>query len=118
MNVSVGSTQVTSCSFATDGSRPFLRSIPTRRSSDLTRVSATYSLSGDEGAVPELPAQLPGSGAAGSRQRFTAGSTRSEEHTSELQSPCNNVCRLLLEKKNSHRSSHQAFGKKCYNNYK
>src|SRR5256885_10823390 len=26
--------------------------------------------------------------------------TRSEEHTSELQSPCNLVCRLLLEKKN------------------
>src|ERR1039457_3764420 len=24
---------------------------------------------------------------------------RSEEHTSELQSPCNHVCRLLLEKK-------------------
>src|SRR5256885_3050470 len=27
------------------------------------------------------------------------GSLRSEEHTSELQSPCNLVCRLLLEKK-------------------
>src|SRR5256885_12275321 len=26
-------------------------------------------------------------------------SSRSEEHTSELQSPCNLVCRLLLEKK-------------------
>src|SRR5256885_11681352 len=26
---------------------------------------------------------------------------RSEEHTSELQSPCNLVCRLLLEKKNN-----------------
>src|SRR5256885_5793262 len=30
-----------------------------------------------------------------SRTRFS----RSEEHTSELQSPCNLVCRLLLEKK-------------------
>src|SRR5256885_13191080 len=30
--------------------------------------------------------------------------TRSEEHTSELQSPCNLVCRLLLEKKKIHRS--------------
>src|SRR5256885_10790972 len=31
---------------------------------------------------------------------WTGGSTdRSEEHTSELQSPCNLVCRLLLEKK-------------------
>src|SRR5256885_10874403 len=29
---------------------------------------------------------------------------RSEEHTSELQSPCNLVCRLLLEKKNARRS--------------
>src|SRR2546426_9456232 len=27
------------------------------------------------------------------------GHARSEEHTSELQSPCNIVCRLLLEKK-------------------
>src|SRR6266446_7917143 len=27
---------------------------------------------------------------------------RSEEHTSELQSPCNLVCRLLLEKKKPH----------------
>src|SRR5256885_12747155 len=27
------------------------------------------------------------------------GAPRSEEHTSELQSPCNLVCRLLLEKK-------------------
>src|SRR5256885_11923085 len=30
---------------------------------------------------------------------------RSEEHTSELQSPCNLVCRLLLEKK-KHSTSH------------
>src|SRR3989454_6163304 len=28
-----------------------------------------------------------------------AAALRSEEHTSELQSPCNLVCRLLLEKK-------------------
>src|SRR2546426_7491565 len=37
------------------------------------------------------------------RQAFclvnTGGPERSEEHTSELQSPCNLVCRLLLEKK-------------------
>src|SRR5256885_7153768 len=31
-------------------------------------------------------------------------SSRSEEHTSELQSPCNLVCRLLLEKK-KHKTS-------------
>src|SRR3989454_5795869 len=29
---------------------------------------------------------------------------RSEEHTSELQSPCNLVCRLLLEKKKQYRN--------------
>src|SRR5246127_5413529 len=34
------------------------------------------------------------------RISFTANwRSRSEEHTSELQSPCNFVCRLLLEKK-------------------
>src|SRR5256885_4831973 len=31
-------------------------------------------------------------------------SVRSEEHTSELQSPCNLVCRLLLEKKKKKKS--------------
>src|SRR2546426_4503883 len=34
-----------------------------------------------------------------SAQAESAQSGRSEEHTSELQSPCNLVCRLLLEKK-------------------
>src|SRR5256885_771345 len=37
--------------------------------------------------------QIPGEAAFGRRTE------RSEEHTSELQSPCNLVCRLLLEKK-------------------
>src|SRR5256885_1570250 len=32
--------------------------------------------------------------------RMSVAVVRSEEHTSELQSPCNLVCRLLLEKKN------------------
>src|SRR2546426_5735981 len=31
------------------------------------------------------------------------GKERSEEHTSELQSPCNLVCRLLLEKKKNNK---------------
>src|SRR5256885_3710748 len=41
---------------------------------------------------------LPGSAM---ESRISGGSTvmRSEEHTSELQSPCKLVCRLLLEKK-------------------
>src|SRR5256885_17245220 len=33
-------------------------------------------------------------------RRRGARALRSEEHTSELQSPCNLVCRLLLEKNN------------------
>src|SRR5256885_10480354 len=51
---------------------------------------------------PTCPAPEPAPHGA----RFTTSSTmsrlagiRSEEHTSELQSPCNLVCRLLLEKK-------------------
>src|SRR2546426_1657349 len=32
---------------------------------------------------------------------------RSEEHTSELQSPCNLVCRLLLEKKKKNRDTRE-----------
>src|SRR5205807_6368263 len=36
---------------------------------------------------------------AGEKHQVLLGVTRSEEHTSELQSPCNLVCRLLLEKK-------------------
>src|SRR2546426_8987784 len=35
----------------------------------------------------------------GRRAAGRAAGDRSEEHTSELQSPCNLVCRLLLEKK-------------------
>src|SRR5256885_13267575 len=43
----------------------------------------------------------------GHHRGVCAAAGRSEEHTSELQSPCNLVCRLLLEKKKklvSHRS--------------
>src|SRR5256885_4544065 len=46
-------------------------------------------------------------GSTGSRspKPFIEAKPRSEEHTSELQSPCNLVCRLLLEKK---KTSHAA----------
>src|SRR5256885_9389100 len=36
---------------------------------------------------------------------YPSGALRSEEHTSELQSPCNLVCRLLLEKKKTQRDT-------------
>src|SRR2546426_6963120 len=38
----------------------------------------------------------------------TAELLRSEEHTSELQSPCNLVCRLLLEKKKKNKHDEKA----------
>src|SRR6266446_9453004 len=37
---------------------------------------------------------------------------RSEEHTSELQSPCNLVCRLLLEKKKKNQHASNNYKKK------
>src|SRR2546426_7567024 len=45
------------------------------------------------------PCAARAAAAAGRSLRTPADRTRSEEHTSELQSPCNLVCRLLLEKK-------------------
>src|SRR5256885_9529806 len=74
--------------------------------------------SGAEGALAEVEAKrLAGVGVGAGRLpvelevavtevlqarragRRLEGQVRSEEHTSELQSPCNLVCRLLLEKK-------------------
>src|SRR5690242_21610500 len=62
------------------GARRDLHSFPTRRSSDLARLD------------PDDPLEVPDQ--HGERVR-----ARSEEHTSELQSHVNLVCRLLLEKK-------------------
>src|SRR5256885_5543932 len=42
------------------------------------------------------------------RIRVAGIAARSEEHTSELQSPCNLVCRLLLEKKKTTHQPHLA----------
>src|SRR5207244_6870900 len=46
-------------------------------------------------------AEIFSSRSAETAPRLLQGSARSEEHTSELQSPDHLVCRLLLEKKNS-----------------
>src|SRR5256885_4295054 len=48
--------------------------------------------------TPKVPGIQWGRGAIGNAE-WTGPRIRSEEHTSELQSPCNLVCRLLLEKK-------------------
>src|SRR5256885_8797294 len=45
----------------------------------------------------------------GHRARLLRPRLRSEEHTSELQSPCNLVCRLLLEKKKNSGTLPQRF---------
>src|SRR5256885_4970012 len=61
----------------------------------LKRNSATYA------AAAVLRAGLFfGRGVFSANSKPTLPFSRSEEHTSELQSPCNLVCRLLLEKKN------------------
>src|SRR2546426_2445614 len=49
-------------------------------------------------SIRELTTSLRGSARQGGALA-RAAAQRSEEHTSELQSPCNLVCRLLLEKK-------------------
>src|SRR2546426_10283115 len=57
----------------------------------------------DVRGVPRRDRFAGAPGARGSPPGRDAGglhlAPRSEEHTSELQSPCNLVCRLLLEKK-------------------
>src|SRR6267378_4218254 len=62
-----------------------LHSFPTRRSSDLTLLAP--------GAR-----RNEGGGMAQFRQGYAQTNVRSEEHTSELQSRRDLVCRLLLEK--------------------
>src|SRR5256885_9470107 len=44
------------------------------------------------------------------RRRRNSCAARSEEHTSELQSPCNLVCRLLLETKTHQAAQHGRAG--------
>src|SRR5205807_9383270 len=95
---------------------PHPHSLPTRRSSDLTTKPsagrgtaqlAKYNLTRvfSERAENPPPAHLAGMkdgiriGEESLAKLARRGALRSEEHTSELQSPCNLVCRLLPEKK-------------------
>src|SRR5205807_8482278 len=73
--------------FQYSGHHRHLHSFPTRRSSDLSRPLSSAPSGRASCSWRTRPA---GAG---------DGRDRSEEHTSELQSPCNLVCRLLLEKK-------------------
>src|SRR5438552_12888082 len=79
--------------FASRAPLPDLHSFPTRRSSDLTEPALRQTMN----AASPAP---KGATTCGLPQRFgISPGLRSEEHTSELQSPDHLVCRLLLEKK-------------------
>src|SRR5438093_3770270 len=83
--------------FSCSGDHRDLHSFPTRRSSDLCLRQADHVVVVVGRSVPK------------------PGPARSEEHTSELQSLTNLVCRLLLEKKkdtsgSSHSSASTARG--------
>src|SRR5438132_5816263 len=86
-----------------------LPSFPTRRSSDLTRAAARRpaARARRRSGVRAPQSADPQTAGAGGGARGPAGGdhrTRSEEHTSELQSHSDLVCRLLLEKKTENRS--------------
>src|SRR5256885_7270054 len=74
---------------------------PTRRSSDLVpgvHPAADRARHVADRVHPAARPERP--------ELVLAEGSRSEEHTSELQSPCNLVCRLLLEKKTDHCTTH------------
>src|SRR5688500_19429798 len=77
-------------------------SFPTRRSSDLLprpRQPFGRYIERDPRHTPRAAGARGAASRALRRQRLSQEAEgRSEEHTSELQSPCNLVCRLLLEK--------------------
>src|SRR5437867_9539862 len=77
------------------GDHRYLHSFPTRRSSDLARRKP---ISTSRSASSTITSRA-GSMASSSPPDHWRRRGRSEEHTSELQSPYDLVCRLLLEKK-------------------
>src|SRR5690606_40717073 len=101
----------TSCPLSSPTAPPDLRPLPTRRSSDLHElVQPEQQQRGEEERRAEDGPDLRGArgvdgGGAHRLDRLGAPGAerghqdRSEEHTSELQSRENLVCRLLLEKK-------------------
>src|SRR5437762_8712379 len=89
------------CFFQGDGGHRVLHSFPTRRSSDLCQRNCC-GLRTDPWEIMTLTRAGPRCAVAASSADFRSfgfSTKRSEEHTSELQSPMYLVCRLLLEKK-------------------
>src|SRR5438477_12114350 len=90
--------------FACAGSHRDLHSFPTRRSSDLDVGARDEGLGagpGDDGALDRVFGRDALGRVAELGHHLVVEGVRSEEHTSELQSHVNLVCRLLLEKKKS-----------------
>src|SRR5690348_17681098 len=83
--------------------RRILHSFPTRRSSDLSALAdLDMNSPSPRGRAREAGLGISVQVDARNAVHLPANSTersRSEEHTSELQSPVHLVCRLLLEKK-------------------
>src|SRR5699024_12413750 len=75
-----------------------LHSFPTRRSSDLVAAPISDTPWRTVSVIPSMA--LPVRFFRLSHREESLPSVRSEEHTSELQSRFDLVCRLLLEKKN------------------
>src|SRR2546426_5943260 len=61
----------------------------------------------DRALVADHPLLIPVEQRLVEAQHPVLHRARSEEHTSELQSPCNLVCRLLLEKKNKRATAYK-----------
>src|SRR5688500_20029494 len=91
-----------------------LASFPTRRSSDLSggRGRGWRRRRGGRRRRRRRRGGWGDGGWVGCHTRGGRGRRRSEEHTSALQSPCNLVCRLLLEKKKSKSRSFLLFSRK------
>src|SRR5256885_17098785 len=64
-----------------------------------TATTEIYTLSLHDALPISRTRERSSTGPSPAATRCCSSPTRSEEHTSELQSPCNLVCRLLLEKK-------------------
>src|SRR5256885_7365238 len=71
------------------------------RSPDAPRVTRAPVVISRGANGEKAPSSVAHVSAAAAASAPAATDQRSEEHTSELQSPCNLVCRLLLEKKKS-----------------
>src|SRR5699024_12437614 len=106
------------CSLYCPDAHRHLHSFPTRRSSDLLPAAPTATWSRRPVPTSALWTIIsPSVSGVPTRSRNSSGAApeglmivhnRSEEHTSELQSRFDLVCRLLLEKKKKKKNTHKS----------